>query len=296
MTILGTDEPKPASPPIALRRPRAQSAPLVFSSPHSGRNYPPEFLAASCLDGETLRRSEDSFVEELFGAAPAFGAPLLHARFPRAYLDPNREPWELDPAMFADTLPPFANTASTRVREGFGTIPRLITGGTEIYRERLPFAAAEERVRTLYRPYHRTLAGLLAETRARFGFAILIDCHSMPSFEWIPGRPWSGRRPDIVLGDRFGRSCAPEVLEAVETVLKREGFAVERNAPFAGGFITAHYGRPEAGIHALQIEINRALYMDEPALEKHDGFAGLSQALARLIADLAQAAPLRRAA
>jgi N-formylglutamate amidohydrolase len=296
MTAIPAQQLAPFPRPYRIARPTPPRLPVVFSSPHSGRSYPPEFLAASALDLGQLRRSEDGFVDELFAAAPLIGAPLLHALFPRAYLDANREPYELDPAMFADTLPSFVNARSARVHEGFGTIPRLVTGGLEIYRRKLTFAEAHARIEALYRPYHAALATLLAETYARFGEALLIDCHSMPSPEWIPGRPWPARRPDVVLGDRFGASCDPAIVDWAEASLRARGLGVERNAPFAGGFITAHYGHPRAGIYALQIELNRALYMDQVGVVKHDGFARLKDALTGLMAGLGAALARERAA
>src|SRR3972149_10523135 len=192
MTAIPAQQLAPFPRPSRIARPALRRLPVVFSSPHSGRSYPPEFLAASALGLGQLRRSEDGFVDELFAAAPVLGAPLLHALFPRAYLDANREPYEVDPAMFAESLPSFVNARSARVHEGLGTLPRLVTGGLEIYRRQLTFAGAHARIAALYRPYHAALATLLAETRARFGEALLIDCHSMPPPAGIPGPPGSG--------------------------------------------------------------------------------------------------------
>ncbi len=195
----------PAPEPVEVLAPVRQTVPFVYASPHSGSDYPADFVAASRLDPVTLRKSEDCFVDELFGAAPELGAPLLRALFPRAYCDPNREPYELDPAMFEDELPPHANTTSLRVAGGLGVIARVVSSGQEIYRDKLPYAEAERRIATLYRPYHGALADLLAATRARFGFAVLVDCHSMPSVGGPMDHDQGAIRPDIVLGDRFGR-------------------------------------------------------------------------------------------
>lgn len=273
---------------VDVRTPLVQTAPLVFSSPHSGRLYPSEFLTASKLDPLGLRRSEDSFVDEIFRAAPRQGAPLLRALFPRAYLDPNREPWELDPEMFDEPLPPFANTTSPRVREGFGTIARMVTGGAEIYREKLRFEAAASRVGRFYMPYHEALESLIAQTRERFGYAIVIDCHSMPSLDGVIGRFGRKRRPDFVLGDRYGTSCASALTERAEGVLTRLDYSVERNDPFAGAFIVSHYGMPKARVHALQIEVNRDLYLDEMRITRSPGFGALVSDLTELISRLAE--------
>jgi N-formylglutamate amidohydrolase len=254
--------------------------PLVFNSPHSGRIYPTTFLAASRLDPNTLRRSEDSFVEELFGFVTDIGAPLLHAHFPRAYLDVNREPYELDPILFRDGLPHYANTQSVRVVGGLGTIARIVSESDEIYREPLAVEAALERINRLYTPYHETLAALLLEAKREFGLAVLIDCHSMPS---NPVAEQGGARPDFVLGDRFGTSCNGELTRLAAGQLEALGFAVALNKPYAGGYITEHYGRPHKAQHVLQIEINRSLYMDERSFEKSASFERLRSGLETMV-------------
>ena len=273
--------------PVVLLRPAHQTIPIIFASPHSGRSYPGELLAASRLDPLSLRRSEDSFVDELFGAAPRHGAPLLTATFPRAWCDANREPWELDPAMFADKLPGWVNTTSARVGAGLGTIARVVASGEAIYRDKLSFADAERRVRTCWQPFHDALAALIAETRSRFGHCLLIDCHSMPTHGLVTR---AGTKPaDFVLGDAHGTACAPPIARLVERLLGDLGYSVRRNDPYAGGYITRHYGRPREGVHALQIEIARELYMDENRIEHLPGFATVQYNLTRLIAALAQA-------
>ncbi len=269
----------PALAPLDLRRPGARVLPLVVASPHSGSDYPPAFVAASRLDPQTLRRSEDAFVDEIFSGAPSLGAPLLAARFPRAYLDVNREAWELDPAMFADALPDYVNSRSPRVRMGLGTIARVVASGEEIYSAKLSFADAKERVDSLYRPYHAALARLVEETASQFGFCLVVDCHSMPSGASGVGRDSA----DIVLGDCHGASCAPQLVEAARCYLSQRGFAVALNAPYAGGFTTGYYGRPRQRCHALQIEINRAIYMDEHSYRRRAGFNELREAMAGLL-------------
>jgi N-formylglutamate amidohydrolase len=271
--------------------PHAQTAPVVFASPHSGNNYPAAFVAASRLDPVALRRSEDAFVDEIFGAAPELGAPLLRAHFPRAFVDPNREAFELDPTMFEDRLPDYVNVSSPRIEAGLGTIARVVTNGEEIYRDKLRFCEALERIETFYRPYHGRLEALLKNTRDRFGGALLIDCHSMPSIGGPMDADSGLRRVDIVLGDRHGSSCNPEVTDLVEETCRDLGFRVTRNRPYAGGFTTHHYGQPRQGIHALQIEINRALYMDESAIKRTEGFASLARRIRDLIGILAKIAP-----
>ena len=273
--------------PFDIMAPAVQTTPLVFVSAHSGSAYDPAFVAASRLDMLTLRRSEDSFVDELFADAPAYGAPLLRAHFPRVFLDPNREPWELDPAMFEDELPSFVNTSSLRVAGGLGTIARVVTNGAEVYRTKLRFAEAERRVRTLYVPFHEAIQDMLAATMNRFGAALLIDCHSMPSVGGPMDRDPGHERADIVLGDRYGTSCAKSVIDAAEHVLTRAGSRVARNDPYAGGFTTRNYGRPEAGVHALQIEIKRSLYMDEMRIQRSPGLARVRDNLSVLIETLA---------
>jgi N-formylglutamate amidohydrolase len=283
-----TSEPAaPTAGPIRVRTPSRQSVPFVYVSPHSGCNYAPEFLAASRLDPVTLRRSEDSFIDEIFAAAPRHGAPLLQALFPRAFIDPNREPWELDPGMFEDELPAHVNTTSPRVACGLGTIARVVANGEEIYRRKLRFAEAARRVSELYQPFHAALSRLVDDTRHRFRVAVVVDCHSMPSIGAPNERDFGRRRPDFVLGDRFGTACAPALTEAAERILRAQGFAVARNVPYAGGFTTHHYGRPAEGLHALQIEINRDLYMDEERIERRPELDGLKLRIDELIAALA---------
>lgn len=247
--------------------PTPQTLPVVLASPHSGSAYPEAFLAASRLDARALRRSEDCYVDEIFAPAAALGAPLLAALFPRAFLDPNREPFELDPGMVDGPLPGYANTRSPRVAAGLGTIARVVASGEEIYRRKLRFAEVIERVETCYYPYHAALRRLVDATVARFGYCILVDCHSMPSIGLPPEAAETGTT-DIVLGDCYGTACASPVVAAAEATLQSLGYTVSRNAPYAGGHTTRHYGRPSEGVHALQVELNRSLYMDEVTLER----------------------------
>lgn len=255
-----------------LVRPEQQTTAFVFSSPHSGRQYPAEFLAASRLNSLSLRKSEDSFVDHLFEGMPAFGAPLLSALFPRAYLDLNREPYELDPELVDDPLPAHANTQSVRVAGGLGTVARVVADGEEIYADRLSLKTVMDRIERLYFPFHAALAALINETETRFGFAVLIDCHSMPSTAAVAG---GGIRPDIVIGDRFGAACDAQLARKVRDAFLRAGYDVQMNRPYAGGYITEHHGKPSQGIHALQIEINRGLYLDERKFVPNKGFEGL---------------------
>jgi N-formylglutamate amidohydrolase len=254
--------------PHEVVAPARQTLPLVFASPHSGSRYPRDFLAASKLDHLALRRSEDSFVDEIFQAAPGLGAPLIRALFPRAFVDPNREPFELDPAMFEDDLPAYANTRSPRVAAGLGTIARVVANGADIYRRKLAFGEALERIRNYYWPYHEALRDLVEVTRTAFGHCVLIDCHSMPSVGGPMDRDTGTSRVDFVLGDCHGTACGSVVIETAAAELERLGYNVARNAPYSGGFVTRHYGRPTQSIHALQIEINRALYMDEGRIRR----------------------------
>ena len=290
-------------PPFDVLEPAALTCPLVLSSPHSGRVYPPRFLQSARLDPDALRRSEDAFVEELFEPAVALGLPLLRAHFPRAYLDPNREPYELDPRMFEGRLPAYVNTRSARVAGGLGTIARVVGDSQEIYSRRLPVEEGLRRIDELHKPYHAALQGLLHRAVRRFGLAVLLDCHSMPSSS-VTGTSdpatWRDEKTkaDFVLGDRYGTSCARRFVDAAEGTLRGFGYVVERNKPYAGGFITEHYGRPADGCHALQIEINRGLYMDERAIARGPGFDALSRHLHAVVAAVsdAAAAPERVAA
>jgi N-formylglutamate amidohydrolase len=269
------------TPPFTVVEPREQTAPFVFCSPHSGRTYPSVLLERSRLDPHTLRKSEDCFVDELFAGVAEFGAPLIAARFPRAYLDVNREPFELDPELFGEPLPDYANTQSIRVVGGLGTVARIVADGEEIYDQPLPFAAALERIERLYKPFHAVLAALIEKTRRRFGLAILVDCHSMPSAAMSPP---AGTRPDFVIGDRFGASCDARVTRHFRDVIGQLGYQVQLNRPYAGGFITEHYGNPFKGVHALQLEINRGLYLNETTLSRTAGFAELKRELLSLCA------------
>lgn len=269
---------------FTLYEPVRQTVPVLLTSAHSGQAYPEDFLAAARLDAPTLRRSEDSFVDELFAAAPALGMPLLCANFPRAFCDVNREAWELDPEMFTEPLPPWVNSDSQRVQSGLGMMARVVTSGAPIYRRKLPFAEAERRVRDYWQPWHDALARLVMATRRRFGACLLVDCHSMPRAELAPGTS------DFILGDLHGTSCHRLITGAVERLIEGEGYSVRRNLPYAGGFITRHYGMPSRNEHALQIEIARDLYMDEAALRKDAGFAPLQAAMAQVLARVAEEA------
>src|SRR5438874_6911059 len=234
-------------PALDMRQPATRAVPLVLASPHSGAEYPSDLLAASRLDPLTLRRSEDSFVDQIFAAAPELGAPLLAARFPRAYLDVNREAWELDPAMFADPLPAFVNARSPRVRMGLGTIARVVASGEEIYARKLRFAEAKQRVDELYYPYHQALRGLVEDTEEVFGGCLLIDCHSMPSAACLSG---GTEAADFALGVCHGTSCTAAIIEAARAFLTERHFTVALNAPYSGGFTTGHYGCPGRPRHA----------------------------------------------
>jgi N-formylglutamate amidohydrolase len=269
--------------PFEIRSSAEQRVPFVFSSPHSGRFYPPRFLSMTKLDTTAIRRSEDSFVDELFAGAVMLGAPLISANFPRAYIDVNREPWELDPRMFFEPVPSFANIRSARVAGGLGTIPKLVGEGLDIYPSRLPLAEALSRIDGVYKPFHDTLKRLVLRTHDQFGFAVLVDCHSMPASIRIGE---NGVRPDFIIGDRFGASIAGMAVEHAIALLSGMGYTVAHNKPYAGGFITEHYGRPTRGMHALQIEINRGLYMNERTFQKSAGFDALANDITRFCADL----------
>src|SRR5258708_9293857 len=244
------------SPPFEIVEPAAWRAPLSFNSPHSGSVYPPEFLNASGIDLPALRRSEDSFMDELIGGLSSRGFRTVRVNFPRSYVDVNREPYELDPRMFSGRLPSFANTRSMRVAGGLGTIPRVVGDGQEIYRERLSVDDALSRIEALYKPYHRALRRLINKVHQTFGTVVVVDCHSMPSIGVSRDEP---RRPDGVIGDRYGTSCAPLLPHMVEITMSRLGYSVGRNKPYAGGFITEHYANPTTPFPTIQLQPNRPL-------------------------------------
>ncbi len=271
-----------ADPPVAVLHPEAgPGSPLVFASPHSGRGVPADFLPLLRPAAESLRRAEDAYVDRLFACAPALGAPLVAARFARAFIDANREPAEIDPAMLDGPAPAWANAASPRVANGLGVTPRLTVEGETIHRRRLSLAEVEDRIARFHAPYHRALAERLDAARLRFGLAVLVDCHSMPGTE-------QRTAPDVVLGDRFGASCHPAVSDAAERAFMAQGFSTQRNTPYAGGYTTVHYGRPRASVHAIQIEISRALYMDEQTVRPLPGaFESVARRLEAVVADLA---------
>ncbi|MCA6225513.1 N-formylglutamate amidohydrolase [Phenylobacterium sp.] len=255
------------------------ATPLVFASPHSGRLYPDDMNPA--LDPLLIRRSEDAWVDDLVAEGPIRGAPLIRALTARTYLDVNRDPTELDPRLFGETLPAQARTLSPRVAAGLGVVARVASGGAEIYDRRLSLAEGLSRIARVHAPYHDALSRLLSRARTAHGFAVLIDWHSMPATA-APGI-------DFVLGDRFGASCRPALTDAVETMLTDAGYRTARNFPFAGGYTTEHYGRPERRTHALQVEINRGLYLDESRLETTADFERLRRAPGGIIARLAAA-------
>jgi len=275
-------------PPFEILEPAEWTAPVVFNSPHSGCVYPRTFLSAARLDLTTLRRSEDSFVDELILGVVGSGIPVMRAHFPRCYVDVNREPYELDPRMFDGRLPSFANTRSMRVAGGLGTVARVVGDAQEIYDKRLPVDDALRRIEVLYKPYHRALRRLVTRIHREFGAAILVDCHSMPS---TAGAKDERPRADVVIGDRYGTSCVTTVTDVVEKTLRELGYMVSRNKPYAGGFITEHYGNPAAGFHSIQLEVNRALYMDERRYERSAAFARLAADLVELAERLAALPP-----
>lgn len=268
-----------------LTRPERRSGPVIFASPHSGRDYSPAFLAQTVLDHRAVRSSEDAFVDALFGMAPELGAALLAARAPRAYVDLNRAADELDPGVIEGLVRAPHNP---RISSGLGVIPRVVAGGRTIYRGKLALAEVEARLRRFWHPYHQALAGLIEEVRAEFGQAVLIDCHSMPheaiEAHTRPGQP----RPEVVLGDRYGVTAGREVMERVEAAFAGAGLRVGRNAPFAGAYVAQAYGRPSRGVHVVQVEIDRALYMDEVRVEPLAGFGAFRDLISGVVAELVQ--------
>jgi N-formylglutamate amidohydrolase len=282
--VSSPSDSKPAggNPVFEIVAPPVWSKPLVLNSPHSGRIIPATLLQQSILPEAELHRSEDSYIDELFEGCVSFGMPMLKALLSRAYVDLNREPHELDPRMYSDKLPGFANTTTPRVLSGLGTIPRNISDGYEIYRAKLPVSEALGRIEQVYFPYHRALMTLLDEAHNKSGFVLLLDCHSMP-LSAITDHATRQASTDVILGDRFGTSSDPEIVAELERHFEKEGFRVRRNRPYAGGFITESYGNPKLHRHAVQIELNRNLYMQEETLEKRKEFAELSVSLKRVV-------------
>lgn len=288
MNDVRDDFGEPLSPAFEIVEPALWRAPIIFNSPHSGSDYPQSFLDASRIDLPALRRSEDSFMDEMIAGLSNQGFPVVRVNFPRSYVDVNREPYELDPRMFEGRLPSFANTRSMRVAGGLGTIPRVVGDGQEIYRERLDVDDALKRIDLLYKPYHRALRRLVAKAHQAFGSVVMVDCHSMPSVGVARDEK---RRPDIVIGDRYGTSCSTLLSDAVQDTLEDLGYSVGRNKPYAGGFITEHYGHPASGMHTIQIELNRAIYMDERTRERGPRFAKVVADFA-VLAEALTAVPL----
>ncbi|MDF2620960.1 MAG: N-formylglutamate amidohydrolase [Xanthobacteraceae bacterium] len=276
-------------PAFEIVQPASLSAPFLFNSPHSGVIYPRAFVEQSRLELPVLRRSEDTLVDTLFSDVTRLGMGFMRAHFPRCYLDVNREPYELDPRMFEGRLPAYANTRSMRVSGGLGTIARIVGEAQEIYGRRIPIDDAITRIETLYKPYHRALRQLMVQMQRGFGLAVLVDCHSMPS------GCQRDQRVDIVIGDRYGTSCAPIIPDIMEEELRRRGYAVVRNKPYAGGFITEHYGNPASGMHAVQIEINRSLYMHEASYQPSENFENVRSDLLDVALALSRIAHLELA-
>jgi len=268
---------------FALTDPEQILSAVVFASPHSGAKYPDVLRNKTVLTDHALRSSEDAFVDQLFAAAPEYGAPLICAQIPRAYVDLNRSPDELDPALISGIRKQGHNP---RVASGLGVIPRVVSNGRSIYRGKIPMAEAESRLCKCWHPYHQALQALLTRSHTKFGQAILVDCHSMPH-EAIENLTVNGRRPEIVLGDRFGASASSEIVDQIEASFAAAGLNVVRNSPFAGAYIAQAYGRPSREQHAIQIEIDRSIYMDERQIRPHDNFDVLRKVLRGVIRDIA---------
>lgn len=273
---------------FTLSLPARRTSAAIFSSPHSGRDYPEAFVSRSPLDARTLRSSEDAFVDTLFAHAPQAGAPLIAARAPRAYIDLNRAADELDPAVIEGVE---RTPHNPRVSSGLGVIPRVVSGGRNIYRGKIALHEAEARITRFWHPYHAALRSLMEESHALFGEAVLIDCHSMPH-EAIEAHARPGHaRPDVVLGDRFGAAAGRDVVARVEAAFVAAGLRVVRNSPFAGAYIAQAYGRPSRGHHVVQVEIDRALYMDESRIAPRPDFEDFRRLMRNVINDIAGARP-----
>ena len=270
--------------PFILYEPAQLTSSIVFATPHSGRNYSHDFLNSTILDAHVIRASEDAFVDQLFQSVTAVGAPLLAALIPRAFVDLNRSCEELDPALIEGLRPA---RRSARVTSGLGVVPRVVAVGRPIYHGKISLGEVQARLRDVWYPYHQRLQALLDATRIRFGYVVLIDCHSMPHEAVNPGLS-SKTSPEIVVGDRFGAAADPKVTERVQAAFVSAGFRVSRNMPFAGAYISQHYGKPKRGQHVIQIEIDRSLYMNEVSVEPLANFADFQARLYEVIKEIAE--------
>ncbi len=285
--------PEQLTDAFVLKRPTRAVGPVIFASPHSGRDYPAAFLERAILDRQAIRSSEDAFVDRIFDCAPKLGAPLLTARVPRAFIDLNRAADELDPAVIEGIARAPHNP---RVASGLGVIPRVVAGGRPIYSGKLSLTEAQARLSRFWHPYHQALAALIEETRTAFGQAILIDCHSMPH-EAIEAHSRPGHaRPEVVLGDRYGVAAGRDVMDRIEAAFASTGLRVGRNAPFAGAYVAQAYGRPLRGVHVVQVEIDRALYMNEERIEPLPGFEAFRVLIAGVVAEILRPSGLALAA
>jgi N-formylglutamate amidohydrolase len=263
--------------------PDIRTTAVVFASPHSGREYPWNFVRRTILDERTLRSSEDAFVDRLFDSAPRHGAPLLTAIAPRAWIDVNRSADELDSALIEGVK---RTAHNPRVSSGLGVVPRVVANGRAIYRGKITRKEAEARIEEFWKPWHLALSTLMDDSTSLFGEAILIDCHSMPheAIETI-SHP-RGARPEIVLGDRFGAAAGSDIVDKIEGALTSAGLRVARNAPFAGAFVTQNYGRPARNRHVVQVEIDRSLYMNEQMIRPNNNFPAFKALIDRVVADV----------
>lgn len=269
--------------PFTLTMPQSQTTSVVFASPHSGRHYSKAFMTQTVLDPLEIRSSEDAFIDLLVGCATGFGAPLIHAHYPRAYLDLNRASDELDPAVVENVRSVAHNP---RILSGLGVIPRVVANGRAIYRGKLPLTEAKARIEHVWRPYHTRLQDVLTDTRVKFGEVILMDMHSMPHEASDSVSQTNIARPEVVLGDRFGTAADHEIMERVESVFLNAGLKVSRNAPFAGAYIVQNYGRPSQHQHALQIEIDRSLYMNERYVRPNENFDKFQKLMTQVVCEL----------
>ena len=264
---------KAFTPPIQVAQPKNWRTGVIFASPHSGSYYPEAFISRSALSKNDLRRNEDAFIDALFSSAPDMGAPLLSALFPRCFVDVNRAPTDLCQAWLED-----GGAGSVRANAGLGVIPTRLTETLGIYKKPLSSRCVRGRLAALYHPYHDALQGLITESSLAFGHSLLIDCHSMPGFASM-----GSRRPDIILGDRFGVSCYPETINHLEMAFRNKNYSVGRNYPYAGGYVTSHYGKPLSGIEVIQIEVNRDIYLNPVTLKRKRGYDKLRENLEDII-------------
>ncbi len=263
--------------------PEVVDSPVLFNSPHSGRLYDRCFLRQTLLSWQEIRLSEDCYVDKFLNSAPRYGSVFVEATFPRAFVDVNRSSNEMDPKIIKGLN---STIHSPKVSAGLGVIPRVVGNGLDIYKSKISYQEAENRLRNYYFPYHKKLRELIEKAVQKFGLSIVFDFHSMPHSSIKDCKEKVSEVPQIVLGDCYGSSCDSELFEKAYEVFVAGGFRVERNSPFSGGFITKNYGSPVEKVHVIQVEIDKSLYMNEEDFRLHSGYEDLRLRLNSIVKSL----------